>query len=66
MNLNELIQHNQGLWKLTEAGHEGQIFPWGTWQHPQYGKMVFDEAFFSDIIKNFNENVRGKTDPHRL
>lgn len=63
MNLIEMIQASPDSWRLTEAGNEAQIFPWGEWTHPQYGKMVFDDAFFDEMIKNFNENVRGKRIP---
>ncbi len=63
MNLSELIHESPDKWQLNEKAREGQIFPWGVWQHPQYGKMVFDEQFFSDVIANFNNNVRGKRIP---
>jgi len=63
MNLSELIHESPDRWQLTEEAREAQIFPWGTWQYPTCGKMVFDEQFFSDIIANFNNNVRGKRIP---
>jgi len=61
--LTEHIREHQDAWRLTETAREAQIFPWGDWQHPEYGKMVFDEKFFSEMIANFDANVRGKRIP---
>ena len=36
-----------------------QAFPVGTYDHAQYGELIFNQTFFKEIIKNFYANVRG-------
>jgi len=31
----------------------------GTWKHPWYGKMEFDDGFFASLITNFDQNAVG-------
>lgn len=46
---------------LSEEGNTSrtQIFKKGTFDHPWYGLLEFDDEVFDTFIKNFNDNVRG-------
>lgn len=39
------------------------VFPRGSYKHPQYGEMDFDDTFFDEIIGNFEQKVLGNTEP---
>jgi phage I-like protein len=38
---------------------EIQLFPFGEYHHPMYGKINFTPEMAADVERNFNENVRG-------
>ncbi len=46
--------------QLSET--EIMLFPRGTFLHPEYGQLVFDDAFFDSMIANFDQKVL-KIDP---
>lgn len=33
--------------------------PWGTWTHPRYGKLVFNQEIGDQIVRNFKARVTG-------
>lgn len=39
------------------------IFPRGTFRHPEYGTLDFDDEFFAEIKRNFDAKVLGQTQP---
>lgn len=39
------------------------VFPRGTFKHPEYGEMEFDDDFFQEIKRNFDTRVLGQTEP---
>jgi len=41
----------------AEPKEDIMLFPFGEFEHPSYGKMVFDTEFFNDIIMNYQNNV---------
>lgn len=45
------------------GGNRLMLFPRGTFKHPEYGTMQFDDGFFGDIVKNFSDRVLGHTEP---
>jgi len=46
--------------ELTEANMYAPImlFPYGTFNHPIYGKLKFNDKFFTEIMENFSNKVR--------
>lgn len=50
--------------EFTEADNSDGVvwvdaFKKGTWVDPRYGDTIVDDDMFNNIIKNFNDNVRG-------
>ena len=41
----------------AEPKKDIMLFPFGEFDHPAYGKMVFDNKFFNEIIDNYQANV---------
>ena len=50
-------------WELSEGKKEYLVIPKGQFQHPQYGKLNFDDAYIDELIRNFNDKVLGNTAP---
>ncbi len=50
---------------LSDAAVSGRLmlFPRGTFTHPEYGTLEFDDAFFEAIKQNFEDRVLGQTEP---
>lgn len=58
--MNTIDKWNEGLEladKKAEPREDIMLFPFGEFEHPSYGKMVFDNDFFNQIIENYNNNV---------
>ncbi len=39
------------------------IFPRGTFRHPEYGRLEFDDAFFEEVKDNYDQRALGHTEP---
>lgn len=50
------------LYELS-SGSRLMVFPRGTFIHPEYGEMKFDDAFFDEIIANYTGKALGETKP---
>lgn len=50
-------------YECSQAPGRLLLFPRGTFKHPEYGKMVFDDEFFDEIETNFRNKVLGQTEP---
>lgn len=50
-------------YRLSVTGNRLMLFPRGTFRHPEYGKMEFDDEFFQEIVENFQNGVLGHTKP---
>ena len=45
----------------AEPRREIMLFPYGEFDHPTYGKLTFDDAFFNELIYNYQNKVLGTT-----
>lgn len=52
------------LYEARNGSNKLLLFPRGTFQHPQYGELVFDDSFFDEIIGNFHGKALGNTLPY--
>lgn len=43
----------------AEPKNEIMLFPYGTFEHQTYGKLVFNDEFFNNVIDNYKSNVLG-------
>jgi cation transport regulator ChaB len=50
-------------YELHTGSRRLMLFPRGEFTHPEYGRMVFDDAFFGEIRANFEGAVLGQTKP---
>ena len=49
--------------ELKENKKEYWIIPKGTFRHEWYGKLDFNDAFFEEVLNNFDNQVLGETEP---
>jgi phage I-like protein len=60
MDNNNLTEWIEGLTLATDKAEPREdimLFPFGEFDHPSYGKMIFDNDFFNEIIKNYQDGV---------
>lgn len=48
---------------LAEIGKPIQIIKTGSFDHPEYGKIIIRESDLTEMVKNFNDQVRGQQIP---
>lgn len=60
MDTMEMLENEH---RLKENKKEYLIIPRGDFNHPQYGKLAFNDIMMDEMLSNFSNNVLGETKP---